>query len=129
MDVIIAAVSAGIGGVIAGLAAAYVLIRRTNSELKVKEMAAKAGEDDKARRQERTEYKALYGEIKSELMRAKEESRREIAQVRAQDRKCQRRCRRLELAIVGAGIELPPLEADDSEDSETPTVDNPSGGK
>lgn len=114
MDVVIAAVSAGICGIVGGLASAYVLIKRTNTEANIKEMelrektdkAARA-EEARTRKTEANEVKELYKEVKKEL-----------AQTRAAERRCNERVRRLELVIVAAGMELPPL-LEHPEDSET----------
>jgi hypothetical protein len=126
MDVVIVAICSGVGGLVSGLAAAWVVVRKNRTELTIKEQDAKAvrdrearAEEDKSRKQERTEYKQLYAEVKAELVRVKEQAQRDLSEAREQDRRCQKQVRRLELAMVGAGIPLPPLSEDDDGSNES----------
>lgn len=109
----------GLGGFVAGCAAAYVMIlkaKRDNIAAQAEadvlrrkadgEAAVKLeSERVKERRAEATEYKRLYAEVKAEL-----------SLVKQQDKACQRQLHRLELALVRANIPLPPLEDDDTGD-------------
>lgn len=122
MDVVIAAVCTGAVGVVSGVAAAWVLISRTRSEqaIKLQESQAKQHADERAaderiRRAEGSEYKKLFIEVKKELLEVKD-----------QERRCNKRCRRLELAIVGAGIPLPELpDGYDADGDEDQSQENP----
>jgi hypothetical protein len=97
LDTIIAAIVGGLVTLIPVAVAAWLKIKKTTGTTQDKRTAA----EKKEGREIAGEYKLLYDEMK-----------REVGVLRESERKCQRRVSRLEIAIAGTGIKLPPLTDD-----------------
>lgn len=116
-ETVITAIVTGIISVLTAIGGTYAVMKKSGSEGRVKEAEAQAKAEAAKRREEKKERKDSL----DECWKLYEDARAENQQLRIDGKLKDRRIRRLERALIQAGIDLPNL-SDHDFDNDDPRI-------